>query len=115
MKATVLDSRGHMSAVLCEDGIFRQIKGEYSTGTNLSVVPGPGNICVEHKDYKHLRFLRYVVHFTAAASVLFCSFIGMGSMSYQPDVSYATIKEASSITYTFKKDNGITVNDINLQ
>ncbi len=113
MKATVLDSRGRMSAVLCDDGVFRQLKGVYETGTVLSVDVGPGNICVEHKDH-HTHILRYVVPFAAAASVFFCSFAYMEASKDLRHVSYVTMDVNPSIEYALnRKDKVISVSALN--
>ncbi|WP_408070147.1 hypothetical protein [Butyrivibrio sp. JL13D10] len=114
MKAMVLDSNGHMSAVLCEDGIFRQLKGVHEKGTEVLVDIGPGNTCVEHKEYRHFHVMRYIAPFAAAASVLLCSLTGIEAVMDSKDVSYVTMDVNPSIEFSLnRKDKVISINALN--
>ncbi|WP_035768141.1 anti-sigma-I factor RsgI family protein [Butyrivibrio sp. NC2002] len=114
MKATVLDSNGRVSYVLCDDGIFRQLKGVYEKGCTLSVDAGPFNSCIIHTNAKRGRILRFAAPIVAAASMMLCAITGNEIAEDRKDCSYVTIDVNPSIEYALnRKDKVISVNALN--
>ncbi|WP_026517812.1 anti-sigma factor domain-containing protein [Butyrivibrio sp. MC2021] len=109
MKAVVMEGKKRICVVLCEDGTFRKIRGNYSVGETIEVKAS--DFITEESNMAMLKKSLPILSGLAAAAVLVTS---VGYYETAVACSYVTLDATPSIEYTLNRlDKVIKVEALN--
>ncbi len=107
MHAIVMEKKKRICAVLCDDGCFRKIAGNFDLGQEISVIADSPTTChIKGKKAGHNSIYRMFLPYAAAALIIITA--GLAYM-YETALaySYVTVDVNPSIEYTLNRLNRV--------
>lgn len=107
MHAVVMEKKKRICAVLCDDGCFRQLSGDYAIGEEISVVIDNSKTChVKGSRTSQKSIYKLLLPYVAAAVVIVVSGL---AYTYEAVLaySYVTVDVNPSIEYTLNRLNRV--------
>lgn len=107
MHAIVMEKKKRICAVLCDDGCFRKIAGNFDVGQEISVIADSPTTChIRGKKNRHQSMYRLFLPYAAAALIIIAA-----GLSYMYETvlaySYVTVDVNPSIEYTLNRLNRV--------
>ena len=107
MHAIVMEKKKRICAVLCDDGCFRKIAGNFDVGQEISVIADSSTTChIRGKKNRHQSMYRLFLPYAAAALIIIAaglSYMYETALAY----SYVTVDVNPSIEYTLNRLNRV--------
>ena len=107
MHAIVMEKKKRICAVLCDDGCFRKIAGNFDVGQEISVIADSPTTChIRGKKNRHQSMYRLFLPYAAAALIIIAaglSYMYETALAY----SYVTVDVNPSIEYTLNRLNRV--------
>lgn len=107
MHAIVMEKKKRICAVLCDDGCFRKIAGNFDVGQEISVIADSPTTChIRGKKNRHQSMYRIFLPYAAAALIIIAaglSYMYETALAY----SYVTVDVNPSIEYTLNRLNRV--------
>ena len=107
MHAIVMEKKKRICAVLCDDGCFRKIAGNFDIGQEISVIADSPTTChIRGKKNRHQSMYRLFLPYAAAALIIIAaglSYMYETALAY----SYVTVDVNPSIEYTLNRLNRV--------
>ena len=107
MHAIVMEKKKRICAVLCDDGCFRKIAGNFDVGQEISVIADSPTTChIRGKKNMHQSMYRLFLPYAAAALIIIAaglSYMYETALAY----SYVTVDVNPSIEYTLNRLNRV--------
>lgn len=107
MHAIVMEKKKRICAVLCDDGCFRKIAGNFDVGQEISVIADSPTTChIRGKKNRHQSIYRLFLPYAAAALIIIAaglSYMYETALAY----SYVTVDVNPSIEYTLNRLNRV--------
>ena len=107
MHAIVMEKKKRICAVLCDDGCFRKIAGNFDVGQEISVIADSPTAChIRGKKNRHQSIYRLFLPYAAAALIIIAaglSYMYETALAY----SYVTVDVNPSIEYTLNRLNRV--------
>ncbi len=104
MKAVVMENKNKVCAVLCDDGTFRKVKGDYPVGTELVYEDVMTN---DKRSAKKRFFASNTLKYLGALAAAVLLFTGVSSYEMVLACSYVTLDVNPSIEYALNRLNRV--------